>query len=153
MEKKTLAAISIVILSGLIGATPFILDETSVKFQERSYNSSLEVLNETENISLGISSDRNLDYGYLPQGANSTKFVNISLKKKTLLSIGTEGNISEVLEYRPRMYFQGDKKMELEAKGREPGNYCGNITLKFEIPENQVGSYWLDIKYKAYQLL
>lgn len=148
MNKTTLIAASIVILSGLIGATPLIINETSIDLYEKSYESNISVLPDSgNNTSIGINSDQDLDFGYMPEGSNSTKFLNISTQKKSILDISSEGNISEFLVYEDRMYFQGFKKISVEAQGREPGNYTGNITLNFQIPENQVGGKWLDLKY------
>lgn len=153
MNKTTLAAALIVGLSGLIGATPFILDSQTIDFHNEEFNSSVAVLDQTgNNTSLGINSDPTLDFGYIPQGSNVTKFLNMSAKKKSVLSIKSDGNISNFLEHKDHMYFQGYKQIPLEFKGREPGNYTGNITLRFEIPENQVGKHWLDLKYWFYTI-
>lgn len=154
MNKTTLAAILIVGLSGLIGATPFILDNQTISFYAEEFNSSVTVINDTGNdTGLGINSDPTLDFGDIPQGSNSTKFINTSMDKKSVLSIKADGNISEFLEYEEHMYFQGSKKIPLEFKAREPGNYTGNVSLRFEIPENRVGTKWLDLKYWIYSKL
>ncbi len=152
MNKTSLAAIAIVVVSGFIGATPFLLEHYSVENANTEFNSSVMILEESDNRSLGINADRNLDFGRLKTGSNATKFVNISIGKKSILKVSTEGNISEVLEYRERMYVQGDQEIEIEAKGRDPGFYQGKVNLEFNIPRNQIGEYWLDLKYRLSDL-
>jgi len=154
LNKTTLSVVSIIVLSGLIGTTPFILEETSLEFYEETYESNITILNDTgNNTSVGINSDRNLDFGYVPEGVNSTKFLNVSTKKKSIMNVRSTGNISKLLEYEDRAYFEGYKQVNIEAQGRETGNYTGNITLSFQIPENQVGTKWLDLKYWIYSKL
>lgn len=154
LDKTTISAITIIFLSAIIGATPFIIEETSLDFYEETYETNVAILNDTgNNTSLGINSDQNLDFGHMPEGANSTKFVNVSTKKRSLMNIQSEGNISNLLEYEERMHFKGYKKISIEAKGREPGNYTGNVSLNFQIPKNQAGSSWLDLKYWIYSKL
>lgn len=153
MKKTTLVVICILAISGFIGVSPFILDNSTLDFHKEKFNASVTVMDKDDNISLGINSDPKLDFGNIPQGSNSTKFLNISTGKKSALTISSDGNISEFLEYHERMYFQGDKRIELEMKGKSPGNFTGNVSLKFEIPQNQVGKHWLDLKYRIYRTL
>lgn len=150
MRKTTLLAAIIVVISGLIGATPYIIEETSIENYQQSLDASVVILSSSSDRSLGINADRKLDFGRLKPGTNSTKFLNISIGKKSLLNVETKGNISEVLEHRERFYFHGAKDINLEAKGRNPGNYSGTVNLNFQIPKNQVGAYWLDLKYGFY---
>lgn len=152
MNKTTILAVSVIVLSGLIGAAPFIIDETSIESAEKNFNASVYVMEESDDRGLGINADRNLEFGRLAQGANATKFLNLSVGKKSMLYISSEGNISEVLEHENRIYFEGDREVELEAKGTEPGNYTGKINVRFDIPRNQVGKYWLDLKHQVYKL-
>lgn len=154
MNRITIISISIIVLSGLVGSSPFMLDEYSLNLQENNFNTSASVINDTgNNTSLGLNADANLDFGDIPQGSNATKFINMSSDRKAILAIGSEGNISDHLEYEDLMYFDGDKRIELEMKGREVGNYTGNVSLRFEVPENRVGQRWLDLKYWIYNKL
>jgi hypothetical protein len=148
MNRVSLMALIIVVGSGLIGATPFLLNHTSVETAQQEFNASVNIVNDSDNRGLGINADRNLDFGRLKTGANATKFVNISIGKKSVLKISSEGNISEVLEYEKLRYVQGDEEIELEAKGREVGKYNGTVRLDFDIPRNKIGEYWLYIEYK-----
>ena len=154
MNRISLISILIVILSGLVGASPFIIDQYSLNFQNNDFNTSAIIINDTgNNTTLGLNSDANLNFGEIPQGSNATKFINMSSERRSVLKIESEGNITDYLEYEELMYFKGTKEIELEIKGREPGNYTGNLSLRFEIPKSQVGRYWLDLKYEIYKLL
>lgn len=152
MNRASLMAVVIVVASGLVGATPFLLDHTSVETAEQRFNTSVNVVGDSDDRGLGINADRNLDFGRLKTGANATKFVNISIGKKSVLKVSTEGNISEVLEYDESRYVQGNQEIELEAKGRDPGRYEGTVKLEFDIPRNKVGEHWLDLKYGLSEL-
>jgi len=152
MRKTTLLAAAVITISGLIGATPYLVEQNSIHSYEQTMNSSIIVIESANDKALGINADRNLDFGRLKPGTNATKFLNLSIGKKSLLNVKTEGNISEVLEYQEKLYFKGSKEIELEAKGREPGNYSGTVNLGFQIPKNQVGKYWLDLKYGFHSL-
>lgn len=153
MNRTTLLAASVIVLSGLIGATPFIVNETSLENAEKDFNASVYVMEDSDDRGLGINADRNLEFGRLAQGTNATKFLNLSVGKKSMLYISSEGNISEVLVYEDRIYFEGDREVELEAKGDKPGSYVGDLKVEFEIPRNQVGRYWLDLKHQVYELV
>lgn len=152
MRKTTLLTALIVAISGLIGATPFLIEQTSIDSYEQSMNSSVVVIESANDEALGINADRNLDFGRLKPGTNATKFVNISVGKKSLLNMKARGNISEVLEYQEKIYLQEERKIELEANGREPGNYSGVVDMEFEIPDNRLGRYWLDLKYEFHNV-
>ena len=154
MNRITLISISIVVLSGLVGASPFILDQQTVNFQNNNFNTSASIINNTgNNTTLGLNADANLDFGDIPQGSNATKFINMSSDRKSILKMESEGNISNYLEYEDLMYFEGNRRIELEMKGRDPGNYTGNVSLSFEIPESRLGQRWLDLKYWVYKKL
>lgn len=153
LNKTHLIATTIVVASGLIGATPFLLNHFIVENANTEFNSSVMILEASDNRSLGINADRNLDFGRLKTGSNATKFVNISIGKKSVLHLNTEGNISEILEHKDRMYVEVAQEIEIEAKGKQPGFYQGKINLEFHIPRNELGARWLDLKYKLYKLL
>ena len=154
MNRMTILALGIILVSGLVGSSPFILDQTSLNYHEEKFNTSVNVINVSGNeTSLGINADQNLNFGNIPQGSNATKFVNMSTGKKSLLTLKSEGNISDFIEHKDHFYFQGQKQIPLEVKGKSPGNFTGNVSLKFEIPQNQVGKHWLDLKYRIYRTL
>lgn len=154
MNKVTIFAALILVLSGVIGASPFIIDETSVKVHQQSFKANATVLDADSNsTTLGMNADPNLEFGKLPQNSNVTKFINVSVAEKSYLSISSEGNISRMLEYDDRMYFEGSKEIPVEVRGREPGNYTGTVELRFQVPENRIGGYWLDLKYRLHSIL
>jgi len=154
MDRTKILASSALFLCLLISVSLFVLDQTSVKNQEQKYNTSIQVVDaeNKKNMSFGINADRNLRFGRIITGTNATKFLNMSSGKKSLLTVNTEGNISEFMVYEEKMYFQGDKQIPLEVRGREPGNYTGTVNLEFQIPENEVGRKWLDLKYRVHEL-
>ena len=154
MNKISIATITIVLLSGLIGATPFLIEETSVSTQERSLNTSLTVEEPKPNqTSLGINAERSLDFGKMSPNTNATKFLNISSNKKAILDVSSDGNISQILDVRNRFYFEGAKEIPVEVRAKEPGNYTGKINLDFQLPKNRVGGRWLDLKHNLSNLL
>lgn len=154
MNRMTILALGIILVSGLVGSSPFILDQTSLNYHEEKFNTSVNVINESGNeTSLGINADQNLNFGKIPQESNATKFVNMSTGKKSLLTLKSEGNISDFIEHKDHFYFQGQKQIPIEVKGKMPGNFNGSIKLRFEIPKNQLGKHWLDLKYSIYGIL
>jgi len=148
MNRAGLIAAIIVVASGVLGATPFLLDHATVENAQQQFNTSVTIMGDSDNRSLGINADRNLEFGRIVEGSNATKSVNISIGKRSLLKLSTEGNISEVLEHRESMYVQGNQDIEIEAKGRDPGFYQGTVNLEFHIPRNKVGENWLDLKHR-----
>ncbi len=153
MDRINLVVGSVLVLSVLIGASPFIFDEVSVEKHEENFNTSISVVDaEGEKMSFGVNADQNLQFGTIVEGTNATKFINMSTAEKSLLTVKTEGNISEFMFYDEKMYFRGDKQIPLEVQGRESGNYTGTVNLEFQIPENKVGRKWLGLKYEIHSL-
>lgn len=152
MNRTAIYALTVIVLSGLIGASPFILDYSTVNLVESNYPATVDVVENQNNTTLGVNADRDLDFGEIPEGVNATKFISVSVEHKSLLNIDSEGNISDLLRYREKMYFQGQKEIPVEVRGMEVGKYEGNVTLKFQVPTNEVGKKWLDLKYRLRNL-
>jgi len=61
--------------------------------------------------------------------------------------VDSDGAVLWNRTYHDTYYFEGRKEIDIEVRGREPGNYSGKVHLDFQIPENQVGERWLDLKH------
>lgn len=139
---------AVILISAFLGVMPLVVDEYSIEKASSSYNTSVKVLESSSNQSLGINADRNLKFGRIISGSNATKSINMTVGKKSLVTVETEGNISEVLKNKQMIYFKGQRKLDLEVKGRNPGFYSGEITLSFDIPRDKIGEIWLDTEHR-----
>ena len=121
------------------------LDNFTLSYQEQNFDANSTVLNHTEaeNKSLGLDAGSKLNYGNLPQETNATKFVAINSSDKVIVSIGSEGNISEHLYYEDSHYFQGYQNIGLEFRAMQPGNFTGDINVEVVTSQNGVGDYWI----------
>ena len=146
MDKTALTVIGI---SVLIGLSPFIVEETSVNKDENVLYSNVTVVNEeTVNgtLGLGVTTVKKLDFGEMPTTVEYTRKLNVSAPAMTLLTISVDGNISEIMKYERKHYFQGDREIELTLNSSRPGHYDGNVTVKTLTAENEIGERWLYVK-------
>lgn len=146
-------AASIIILSLIVGATPFIVEAHSVEKNQISLNTNMTVSNQTPeqggNLTVGIASGNNMFYGRLAPNVGSTKSVNISSGSGyTYLRINVTGNISDQMNYKEYHYFNGTKSVDIGARASEPGYYEGTVNFKTMTPRNSIGQAWLDLKSK-----
>jgi len=145
MDKKS----AVIAVSALIvGLSPFIIEFSSIDDFDVGYNATANVTNTTPTNSqtLGIVTGQNLEFGRLPVGTASVKYINISSSKPALMNIDASGNISEHLEFNRQTTFQGDERTSLRFNASEPGYYEGVVSMKIQTPKNQIGEIWLDLK-------
>lgn len=148
-------AVSAILLSVFVGLSPFIADEILIDRGEMSIEMNATVIEE-ENVSLGIVSNPQLRYGRIPAGAGVTKFLNLSTEKTTLLSLESEGNISEHLEHPDNLLFDGRESIRLyfnTTSETEQGFYEGMLTLKTQSAKRKEGVKWLELKKSFSDLL
>ena len=145
--------IAVIGASVLLGISPLLLDEFTVNANENNFYSNLTVIdtdgNET-NKTLGISADRNLQFGMMIEDVNVTKTINLTSNNTVLATLESEGNISKVLDYNNSYYFEGDQQIPVTARAGEPGYFEGSVNLKTRVPDNRLGEVWLDLKSSFY---
>ncbi|MFB6208117.1 MAG: hypothetical protein ABEJ69_02105 [Candidatus Nanohaloarchaea archaeon] len=95
---------------------------------------------------VGIITGSNLRFGRLPVGSASIKYINITSSKDALVRISATGNISEMLEYDEKFYFQGSERTSIRFNASKAGYYTGKLELKIQTPKNKLGNRWLDLK-------
>lgn len=151
MSSGRLAA-AVISVSVLIGLVPLAIQMTSVNHiqQKQFSNVSLyQAENESGNLSLGVDPADGLEFGERPVDAvtGGDKDLDFNAEKKSLILISAEGNISEVLEFEDRHYFEGAKTVPVRFTTDHPvGYYEGNVTINIYAPKNRVGEAWLDMR-------
>lgn len=156
MERNTLAAITIVGVSILIGVSPVMLDNLSLEKNRISFNSSVTVHPQGENeTDIGVNADPTLAFGRIPMTASYTKYLKLEAKDKAKVDVGVDGNISSQISVKRESFFirPGNMTVGVAVKPEESGYYEGQIHIDTKTPAGTVGSYWLDVKKKFDSLL
>lgn len=145
MDKRS-GIIAVVAL--IIGLSPFIIEYASVDVFDAEYEATATVTNTTPASSqnIGVVTGQNLEFGRLPLGTASIKYINMSSTKPALMNMDVSGNISEHVEYSDQMSFQGDERTNLRFNASEPGYYEGTVSMKIQTPTNGIGEVWLELK-------
>lgn len=149
MESKKVIAI-IGILTVLLIGGPVIANKTLLHHRELNIGMTAQVLKSGKNITAGVDVGPNLNFGKISKGSNITKFINISAKGNYVGKVKAEGNISKHLKYDRTIRGEGKEKIPLEMIGSDPGNYTGNLKLEVDIPKNEFGEKWMNIKQKYF---
>lgn len=147
MKKTTIVAAAVILVSAGLGATPFALDHFTTDTREDTFTTAIKVIPDGNNTSIGLAASHNLNFGAYETEANVTKFVKMNTGNYTVLStLEAEGNITEFITYPDKVYFQGVKRIPVKANPQKVGYYTGNVTVKTQIPKNEVGKKWLKLK-------
>ena len=149
LNKRMMFIAALIGFAVAVTATPHILDKTTLNHYQQSHaaNSTVVNLSENPNASLGVDVDRNLNYGFLPEGTNATKFLDVNSSDQTIVYLSSEGDISDNLYYDEKYYFSGEQRIPVGFRAREPGNFTGEVHLDIQTPSNRVGDYW--IRYRG----
>lgn len=141
-------ATAVIVSSLLVGIAPFALDYELTNQQSLEFKSNGTVVNDTGNQTkrLGLVTEPNLQFGSVPMGAASIKFLNITADRKSLIKIKSTGNISEVLEYNSKSYFEGNKEVSLKFNASKPGYYEGVVHIDTQTPRDKWGKKWIELK-------
>lgn len=144
------AITAVFFIGGTLGA--FSLNDNSVNSKTLTFQSNGTALNVSGNgtINLGIATGEKLNFGRIPVEASSTKFLNINARKKALVTINAEGNISQALDFDKTHYFKGQRDISLRFDPKTAETFEGNVTVTVKTANNEVGSRWLDFKSKVY---
>lgn len=102
---------------------------------------------------LGVNAGQNLRFGQIRQNANYTKWVSVSVKDRSRVELGSEGNISELLQYEKSMYVEGDERIAVKLFPSEEGYYEGRIELDIWRPKNELGRVYLRTRSRLEQLV
>lgn len=145
-------AIGIILGSVLLGIAPFAADYSLVEKEEFSFDSNASVYNATGNRTknLGVVTEPNLDFGRIPQGSSTIKFINVDAPNKSILTLSSSGNISEHLIYGDKQYFEGEKELRVRFNGSQVGYFTGSLDVNAEMPRNRWGMKWLELKNYFY---
>ena len=140
-----LIALTLVISAGVGLAYHIDLTDTSSTFQTNA--TLLDPGKNSENLSVGIATGQGMSYGRFNADVNKTRSLNLSTDSLTLVTVSTEGNISESLHYERKHLFEGRKMIEVKMEGNKTGYYEGEISLQIKNAENQLSEKWLEILY------
>ncbi|MBC5793079.1 MAG: hypothetical protein H8Z69_03505 [Nanohaloarchaea archaeon] len=140
--------VGFLIITFLASAAVAITAESQIETQNKQMNMSINVVESgSENTSVGVNADPNLDFGRTQLGTNITKFVNLDTGGNTAyLNVDVTGNISDGLEYKKNMKLEGQEQLRLHYKSTETGNYTGQLGLKIKMPEGSLGEAWHKFK-------
>lgn len=156
MEKSTIAAITILTFSAVLGVSPVALDALTLKTEKISFNTSVDVVsqvraNETD---LGVNADPTMDFGNLPMNAAYTKYIRLTSEKKSEVEVSSTGNISEQLSFEESFIMKPvNRTVEIRIEPAQKGYYEGKIEVTTRSPVGPVGSYWIDVKAKLDSIL
>ncbi|MFB6145137.1 MAG: hypothetical protein ABEJ99_01380 [Candidatus Nanohaloarchaea archaeon] len=156
MVKINKLAAAIIAVGILIGASPFILNQTLLKTDTLTYPTSATVTktNGTTNLSklqFGVNTSRSLHFGQIPQGTRITKSLNFDAHNNTAdVEITIDGNISRNIEFEGDRMFVGRTSLDFKFNGTEPGYYDGTVNLKISQPTGKLGLKWLQIRSRLF---
>ena len=144
---------TVILLSVFIGASPFIADELLIEQnQVLDMNMSATVVDSNnttskEELSAGVDTGKNMNFGEVSKNVDVAKFLNVNAGNQTVgVSIWTEGNITDRLEYTESQIVEGDQTVEVKFVPEETGYYAGKIRVKTLVAKNSLGKRWLQIR-------
>lgn len=148
-------AVSVIAVSALIGLSPFLVDQYSLNTFDTSFNANGTSINTSGNFTkrIGVVTGNTLQFGSIPAGAASIKYLSINASQKALLLVSSTGNISDALTYPEKLYFEGSKQAPVRFNATEPGYYTGTVDVKIQTARNTLGQKWLDLKASLPALL
>lgn len=132
-------------------ASPLIADQVLVEEQSFTLSANASVVDMQNNTSLGVATGSNqaLDFGRLVVNAsNSTRYVNVSTPDANFVRLDASGNISEHLNY--TKYQMNATSIPVEMQATEVGNFTGNLSVNVQIPAQEGGQQWLELKHSFY---
>lgn len=148
-------ALPVIILSISVGASPFLANEFLVEEEEQfSQEMSAKVISEEvvqNGTRVGVDPGTNLNFGEIETGIGVTKYLEYeSSGENRLVSIELSGNLSEKINLTEKQFIDGKKDIPIAFKSEEPGFYSGELTLKTETPNGELGERWLEFKSRFY---
>ncbi|MFB6245371.1 MAG: hypothetical protein ABEJ03_03410 [Candidatus Nanohaloarchaea archaeon] len=159
MERNYLATF-VIAASVLIGASPFIVKETSVDTTESTMNVTAHVIDPEvdEDLELGVNADPELSFGRVPSSSNAvsanyTKKITVSVEKRSSVVLRLEGNVSSFVEYPEQHTVTGEESIPVRLTPGEPGYYTGTLEMEIRTPKNAAGRLYLDASQRVKGLL
>lgn len=151
LDRKKIAGIAVVLIAVLLVGSVAALESQLVdRNREFNVSATVEPPQEGNNTTLGVNTGQAMQYGNLTHDTNFTKFIEVGVERKSILQMSASGNISEILYFQERQYFEGSKNLSITAGSENPGRYEGKLELNFQVPESRWGARWLDIKYRYF---
>lgn len=141
------AFVGLIVVAIILISAPLLAESYLTKNKTMTFNTTMKVVESPAgNKTMGVDAGINLNYGKLSKGFNVTKFINVSSRKKSLVTLKSEGNISEYIHYNETHFFKGENQIPVEVKARDLGFYTGKITLNAQTPKTSYGEPWIELK-------
>jgi hypothetical protein len=136
--------IGLLIISFVIGFAAYTYTEADIDNQSNSFYSYVDVVEYEGNLTAGIDVG-NLSFGRVNPGTAVTRTINLNSSNLTLVNIGSQGNISEVIDYKDKHLFTNRTPIHVRMKTQDIGFYEGNVSLDIKTGENEWGELWLKL--------
>lgn len=147
--KKTVIASVAGLTLLLLAASPLVADQVLVQEESFTLPANASVIEGNESLGVASGGGQSLDFGRLMVNAsNSTRFVNVSTPDSNFVRLDSSGNISEYLNY--TRYNMNASSIPVEMQATETGNFTGNLSVNVQIPAQEAGQQWLELKHSFY---
>jgi len=151
--KDTLTSTKVLIgiLVAILIAIPFYA-ESNIDEQQFTFTAAANVTPPAENMSIGVDTGNNLNFGVVTAKNAVRKTINVSAPEKTLLTVDISGNITPLLSIERSHYFSGTREIEakLNTTADQTGYFTGNVTMTAQTAGNRAAQRWLAIKSRLY---
>jgi len=154
IKSENLLAIVVILVSIGIGLTPLAIQKTSFDTANVNFNASVNVVKpvKVNNTHVGVNADPTMHFGNMPVNTNLTKWVQVSVDRRSEVDIETTGNISRLLSYRSPRIIEGNSRIPIRVRSKELGYHDGKVTVTVLRPNNRWGRMYLDVKTRLSKL-
>jgi hypothetical protein len=152
-KKKIEGTALVAVISGSLITGAYFYSQIEVQTQQNSFSTNATVFTEEDEngtLEAGIAAGQGLSFGRFNSVFNKTKRLNLSAGSQTLVSVDSEGNISEKLYYDDKHLFERDKQIMIEMAANESGYFEGSINLDIKTAQNKWGEKWLRLLYNYF---
>lgn len=141
------------LLTGTVAISPFVIDEIFIQEEKFGLNASANIT-APNSTNLGVNSDGGgtLAFPRMSTEMNATREINVSgiEGEPALVRLSSEGNISDYLHYKKVHYFNGSKQVGIEMVPNGTGYFEGAVNVNVEVPKEEGGAKWLELKSQLY---
>lgn len=143
-----------IIASIAIGASPFIVEKTSIETEAAEFHTNVTVLqsDQLNRTNLGVNADPSMRFGRIAQGTNFTKWVQVSARERSEVQVTSKGNITEIMSHERRFYFENSTRIPIQVKSGDPGYYEGRLRIEVRRPKNLAGKFWIEVREQLERL-
>ena len=148
-NKYLIAAGGIGLLLLALIASPIIADQVLVEEESFTLPASASVVEGNSSFGVATGSNQALDFGRLMLNAsNVTRYVNVSTPGANFVKLEASGNISDHLNY--SKHHLNASSIPVEMQATKTGNFSGNLSVNVQIPAQEGGEQWLELKRSFY---